>query len=99
MTIEIKKQNNEAFIHVEGVIDATTAPALAKAISESAKSTPSIVLDLNGIDLISSEGLDAILGARSSMRAIGSLRLAGICESVMQLFEASAVAEKVSLTE
>lgn len=91
MTIEIKKVNNEAVIRIIGVIDAITAPALSKAIRESAKSTPIITLDLNGMDSISSEGLSVIMGARKKMRGTGSLKLTGVCESVMQLFEAQAI--------
>ena len=91
MTIEIKKRNNEAVIKVVGVLDNVTADALEKAISSSARNTSVIVLDLNGIEHISNEGLLVILGARKKMKEIGELRLTGVCESVMQVLEATGV--------
>ena len=90
MKIEIRKENNEATILVAGILDASTAPALSRTIKASAKSTPSIILDLNGVEHISSEGLSVILGARKRMKGMGSLRLTGVCESVIEAIEATA---------
>jgi anti-anti-sigma factor len=87
MTIVIKKKDKETFIEVGGVLDEITAGALENAIYDSAKSTKSIVLDLNGIEHISEKGLHIILGARKRINEVGSLRLAGACESVMQVLE------------
>ena len=87
MTIVIKRKDKETFIEVGGVLDKFTVGALENAIYDSAKSTPSIVLDLNGIEHISVEGLHTILGARKRMNASGSLRLTGVCESIMQVIE------------
>ena len=87
MTIEIKKRKKETVIRVTGVLDDVTAPALEKAISDIAKNTTIIILDLNGIDEISGEGLLALLKARKEMKEKGSLRLTGVCESVMQVIE------------
>ena len=87
MTIVIKKKGKDTFIEVGGVLDKFTAGALENAINDSAKSTKSIVLDLNGIEHISEEGLYVILGARRKMKSFGSLRLTGVCESVMQVLE------------
>lgn len=96
MTIIIKKKDKEAVIEVGGVLDKTTAKALEKAINDSAKSTSRIVLDLNGIEDISKEGIMVLLKARKEMRSIGSLKLAGICESVMQIIEAGCVNNAMS---
>jgi anti-anti-sigma factor len=87
MTIVIKKKGQDTLIEVGGVLDKFTAGALENAINDSAKGTKSIVLDLNGIEHISYEGLHTILGARKRMNEIGSLRLTGVCESVMQVLE------------
>ena len=91
MTIEIKKKNKEAVIKVLGVLDDITSKALEKAIIDSAKNTPNIILDLNGIKDISNEGLTVLLGARKKIKKTGSLRLTGVCESVMQVLESSGV--------
>ena len=88
MTVEIKKRNKEALIKITGVLDKITAESLEKTIGDSVKSTPNIVLDLNGIDNITSEGLLVLLRTRKKIRSVGSLRLTGVCESVMQIIEA-----------
>ena len=89
MTIDIKKQNNEAVITVAGVLDGVTALALARTIRERAKTSASITLDLNGIDYISSEALGVLLGTRKKLKGTASFKLSGICESVMQILEKS----------
>jgi anti-sigma B factor antagonist len=89
MTVEIKKRNEEALIKIAGVLDKTTAESLERTIESSAKSAPIIVLDLSGIEHITSEGLLVLLRIRKEIKSVGSVRLAGVCESVMQIIEAS----------
>jgi anti-anti-sigma factor len=89
MTVEIKKRNKEALIKIAGVLDKTTAESLEKTIENSVKSAPSIVLDLSGIEHITNEGLLVLLRTRKEIKSVGSLRLNGVCESVMQIIEAS----------
>lgn len=96
MTVEIKKRNKEALIKISGVLDKTTAESLERTIASSAKSAPSIVLDLNGIEHITSEGLFVLLKIRREIKSVGSLRLTGVCESVMQIIEASGTSATVA---
>lgn len=89
MTVDIKKRDNETFIKIVGVLDKTTAESLEKTIYNSIKSAPSITLDLNGIEYITKDGLVVLLRIRRKIKSVGSLRLEGVCESVMQIIEAS----------
>ena len=61
MTIEIKKNAAETIIEAAGRLDTTTAPALDKAINEDIEGTKNLVLDLKGIEYISSAGLRVLL--------------------------------------
>ena len=87
MTIEIKKKTAQTIIEVVGRLDTITAPALDKAINEDIGDTTNLVLDFKGLEYISSAGLRVLLSAQKKMQKIGSMKLIGVCEEVMEVFE------------
>ena len=93
MTIEIKKNATETVIEVVGRLDTVTAPSLEKTISECMGSFQSLVLDLKGLEYISSAGLRVLLGAQKKIQKIGSMKLTGVCESVMEVLEMTGFAD------
>ena len=93
MTIEIKRNNEETIIELAGRLDTTTAPALDKTIGEDIGGEESLVLDLKGIEYISSAGLRVILSAQKKMQKAGSMKLINVCESVMEVFEMTGFAD------
>ena len=74
MTIEIKKNAAETIIEIIGRLDTITAPALDKTINEDIGDAKNIVLDLKGLEYISSAGLRVLLSAQKKMQKIGSDR-------------------------
>jgi anti-sigma B factor antagonist len=93
MTIEIKKTNQETLLKITGRLDTTTAPALDKAIQEDIGDTKNLVLDMKGMEYISSAGLRVLLSAQKKMQKIGSMKLTGVCEPVMEIFEMTGFAD------
>ena len=93
MTIEIKKNNKEMTVVVVGRLDTITAPALEKTVSENIESIESLILDLNGLEYISSAGLRVLLGAQKKMQRIGTMKLTNVCEDVMEIFEMTGFAD------
>ena len=93
MTIEIKKLARETTIEVVGRLDTTTAPVLEKTIAENTEGTKSLVLDLKGLEYISSAGLRVLLGAQKKMQKIGSMKVIHVCEEVMDIFEMTGFAD------
>ena len=93
MTIEIKKNNNETIIEIVGRLDTITAPALDKTINEDIGDTKNLVLDVKGMEYISSAGLRVLLGAQKKMQKIGSMKVTGVCEEVMEVFEMTGFAD------
>ena len=93
MTIEFKRNAQETTIELVGRLDTTTAPALDKAISEDIGDTKSLILDLKGLEYISSAGLRVLLGAQKKMQKIGSMKVTNVCESVMEVFEMTGFAD------
>ena len=73
MTIEIKKNNQETVIEIVGRLDTITAPALDKTINEDIGDTQNLVLDVKGMEYISSAGLRVLLAAQKKMQKIGSM--------------------------
>ena len=93
MTIEIKKNNQETIIEVVGRLDTITAPALDKTINEDTGGTQNLVLDVKGMEYISSAGLRVLLAAQKKMQKIGSMKVTGVCEEVMEVFEMTVFAD------
>ena len=93
MTIEIKKNADATIIEIEGRLDTITAPALDKTINEDIGDTKNLVLDVKGMEYISSAGLRVLLSAQKKMQKIGSMKVTGVCEEVMEVFEMTGFAD------
>ena len=93
MTVEIKKNNQETIIEIVGRLDTITAPALDKTINEDIGDTKNLVLDVKGMEYISSAGLRVLLSAQKKMQKIGSMKVTGVCEEVMDVFEMTGFAD------
>ena len=93
MTIEIKKNADETIIELVGRLDTITAPALDKTINEDLGDTKNLVLDVKGMEYISSAGLRVLLGAQKKMQKIGSMKLKNVCAEVMDVFEMTGFAD------
>ena len=93
MTMEIKKNAEVTVIEIAGRLDTTTAPALEKAICEDIGDAKNLVLDLKGVQYISSAGLRVLLGAQKKMQKIGSMKVTNVCEAVMEVLEMTGFAD------
>ena len=93
MTMEIKKKQEETIIEIVGRLDTITAPALDKTINEDLGDTKNLVLDLKGVEYISSAGLRVLLAAQKKMQKIGSMKVIKVCEEVMAVFEMTGFAD------
>ena len=93
MTVEIKKNHQETIIEIVGRLDTITAPALDKTINEDIGDARNLVLDVKGMEYISSAGLRVLLGAQKKMQKIGSMKVIHVCEAVMEVFEMTGFAD------
>ena len=93
MTIEIQRNAEETVIKLEGRLDTTTAPALDKAINEDIGDAKNLIIDLNGLEYISSAGLRVLLAAQKKLQKIGSMKVKNVCEEVMEVFEITGFAD------
>lgn len=97
MTIDIKKNAQETTLVIAGRLDTTTAPALDKVVAEELADTTDLILDLKGLEYISSAGLRVLLGAQKKMQKIGSMKLTDVCEEVMEVFEMTGFADILTI--
>ena len=97
MTIEIKRNAGETIIEICGRLDTTTAPTLDKTINNDIGDTKKLVLDLGGLEYISSAGLRVLLGAQKKMQKIGSMKVTKVCEEVMEVFEMTGFADILTI--
>ena len=93
MTIEIKKNAEETIIEIVGRLNTVTAPALDKTINEDIGDTKNLVLDVKGMEYISSAGLRVLLGAQKKMQKIGSMKVINVCAEVMEVLEMTGFAD------
>ena len=93
MTIKIKKNAAETTIEIVGRLDTITAPALDKTINEDLGDTKDLILDVKGMEYISSAGLRVLLGAQKKMQKIGSMKVKNVCAEVMDVFEMTGFAD------
>ena len=93
MTIEIKKNTESTIIEIVGRLDTITAPALDKTINEDIGDSKNLVLNLKGLEYISSAGLRVLLGAQKKMQKIGSMKVVNVCQEVMEVLEMTGFAD------
>ena len=97
MTLNINKNENTATIEIIGRLDTVTAPTLDKMIGEELDGVTALTLDMNALEYISSAGLRVILTAQKKMQKIGSMKLVGVSEAVMEVFEMTGFADILTI--
>ena len=87
MTIE-KKINGEALtLIVSGRLDTQTAPELEKELDAVLSGLKELTFDMTNLEYVSSAGLRVILKAQKAMNAQGSMKLTGVNDSIMEVFD------------
>lgn len=72
MKIEVQQETNSTIINVTGSVDALTASELSRVLTnEISEGHANLVVDLTGVEFMSSAGLRALLGAVKEARSSG----------------------------
>ena len=87
MIIEKKIENEKVTLTVSGRLDTTTAPELEASLDEVLENTKELIFNLENLEYISSAGLRLILKAQKSMNTKGSMKLTGVNDSIMEVFD------------
>ena len=97
MTIEIKKNAEALTVEITGRLDTTTAPALESTVKDNVNGISALVIDLKGLEYISSAGLRVLLGAQKKMNQLGSMKVVNVCEDIMEIFEMTGFADILTI--
>ena len=87
MTIEKKLNGENTLLVVAGRLDTQTAPELEAVLDEILVSTKDLTFDLTALEYVSSAGLRVILKAQKAMNQKGAMRLTGVNDSIMEVFD------------
>ena len=87
MTIEKKLNGEVATLVVAGRLDTQTAPELEKEVDSVVSGVKELTFDMTGLEYVSSAGLRVILKAQKIMNAQGSMKLTGVNDSIMEVFD------------
>ena len=87
MTIEKKINNDTATLIVSGRLDTQTAPELEKELDAVLSGLKELIFDMSNLEYVSSAGLRVILKAQKAMNAQGSMKLTGVNDSIMEVFD------------
>ena len=87
MTIEKKINNDAVTLIVSGRLDTQTAPELEKELDSILSGLKELTFDMTNLEYVSSAGLRVILKAQKAMNAQGSMKLTGVNDSIMEVFD------------
>ena len=87
MTIEKKINGESATIIVSGRLDTQTAPELEAELDAVLSGLKELTFDMTNLEYVSSAGLRVILKAQKAMNAQGSMKLTGVNDSIMEVFD------------
>ena len=87
MTIEKKMNNESATLIVSGRLDTQTAPELENELDAVLTGLKELTFDFKDLEYVSSAGLRVILKAQKAMNAQGSMKLTGVNDSIMEVFD------------
>ena len=87
MTIEKKIIGDAATLIVSGRLDTQTAPELENELDATLSGLKELTFDMTNLEYVSSAGLRVILKAQKAMNAQGSMKLTGVNDSIMEVFD------------
>ena len=94
MTINIERDYELVILKITGRLDTTTAPNLDTVINELSEDTKELVLDMGGLEYISSAGIRVVLSAYKKMMSNkGIMRITKANEMVRDVFEMTELLE------
>ena len=87
MTIEKKINNDAVTLIVSGRLDTQTAPELENELDSILSGLKELTFDFANLEYVSSAGLRVILKAQKAMNTQGSMKLTGVNDSIMEVFD------------
>lgn len=87
MTINQTKKDGSLTLALEGRLDTTTAPELEAVVKSELAEVNSLVIDMTGLEYISSAGLRVLLSAQKVMNKQGSMVVENANDDIKEIFD------------
>ena len=87
MTIDKIFESESLTLALTGRLDTNSSPALEAELKQSVGGIKELIFDFSGVEYISSAGLRVLLAAQKVMNRQGSMKLIGVNDDVMEVFE------------
>ena len=97
MIIEKNVNADVTTLKLIGRLDTTTAPALETTVDGCISGVQQLVMDCSALEYVSSAGLRVILKAQKLMNAQGNMKLIGVNETIMEVFEITGFADILTI--
>ena len=97
MTIERNVNGAVVTLKIVGSLDTSTAPALEAAVDSCATDIKELILDCSALEYVSSAGLRVILKAQKQMNVQGCMKLIGVNETIMEVFDITGFADILTI--
>ena len=95
MKINFNKNGNTLSVSLAGRLDTVTAPELEDFLREQLENVDSLEFDCAELVYVSSAGLRVLLASHKKMN--GAMKLTGVCELVMEVFEMTGFADILTI--
>ncbi|MBR1663761.1 MAG: STAS domain-containing protein [Ruminococcus sp.] len=97
MTINKAAEGQKLTITLEGRLDTTTSPDLEKELQSSLSDVTELVINISGLEYISSAGLRVLLSAQKIMNKQGEMSVTGVTEDIMEIFEVTGFSDILNI--
>ena len=87
MTINKNRDGTALTLALGGRLDTITAPELEAVLKEELDGVEALTFDFSALDYVSSAGLRVLLSAQKRMNAQGTMKVTGVGEIIMEIFE------------
>ena len=97
LNITKTKEAAKLTVALAGRLDIATSPELEKSLQESLSDAAELVMDLSGLEYISSAGLRVLLSTQKQMMKQGSMKVTHVNETVAEIFEVTGFADILTI--
>ena len=99
MTITKQKTGSALTLRLEGRLDTITAPELEAVLKEELEGVEDLTFDFTALDYLSSAGLRVLLSAQKTMNKQGSMKVTGVSEIIMEIFEVTGFTDLLTIEQ
>ena len=97
MNIQKSLVNAVLTLILEGRLDSATAPELSAVVDNELAGVTQLILDMSGLEYVSSAGLRVILTAQDIMDEQGTMKVTNVNETVMEIFDITGLVELLTI--